>query len=109
MKLPERLQPPAGQPPTGPLALSGFLNAWCLACPLPVVLLLDEVDALRDEALLRAHHFRRGLLVEDPTLARDTRQAFEERHYVVAPVLALLTPCGWRDRQKNAADSLGRF
>lgn len=32
--------------------LSAYLTAWCRRSPKPVVLFLDEIDALRDEALL---------------------------------------------------------
>ena len=51
--LPEVLRPPALAEAGGDgSTLRLFLEAWCLACPLPVVLFLDEIDALRDDALL---------------------------------------------------------
>ena len=53
MDLPVELRPP---PPDESIApghrLAEFLQAWASACPLPVVLLLDEIDALQDDALL---------------------------------------------------------
>jgi len=54
-ELPESLRPPrldafAEQPPHSRLKL--YLSAWCERSPLPVVLFLDEVDALAGDALL---------------------------------------------------------
>jgi hypothetical protein len=46
------LQPPAIWPATGPLSLlRAGLAAWAMACPRPLVLLFDEIDALRGESL----------------------------------------------------------
>jgi hypothetical protein len=49
--------PPDLQPPPWPAAAPGgriatALSAWAKACPRPVVLFIDEIDALRDAALL---------------------------------------------------------
>jgi ATPase family associated with various cellular activities (AAA) len=45
------------QPPIWPIAAPGgriqaALQEWAIASPLPLVILIDEIDALRDEALL---------------------------------------------------------
>ena len=49
--------PPELQPPPWPSAAAGHriaaaLNAWAKAAPRPLVVFLDEIDALEDEALL---------------------------------------------------------
>lgn len=49
--------PPELQPPPWPAAEPGGrivagLRAWAKACPRPLVLFIDEIDALRDDALL---------------------------------------------------------
>ncbi len=49
--------PPDLQPPPWPAAepghrLGAALSAWAKACPRPLVLFIDEIDALRDDALL---------------------------------------------------------
>ena len=53
------LQLPAECRPDAPTAtlepgrrLAGWLSQWCRACPPPVVLLLDEIDSLQDDALI---------------------------------------------------------
>lgn len=54
-QLPEELRPdPAAlrDSAVGPVRLLRYLNNWCNRCPRPVVLFLDEVDALVDETLL---------------------------------------------------------
>ena len=50
--LPAELRPPSPWP-TAPdtSLLSAGLEAWCQVCPRPVVLFLDEIDALRGESL----------------------------------------------------------
>lgn len=50
--LPEDLQPPPWPEAAFSDRLGSGLRAWCRACPLPVVLLIDEIDALQDEALI---------------------------------------------------------
>ncbi|TCJ33304.1 ATP-binding protein [Parafrankia sp. BMG5.11] len=50
--LPAELRPPAGpEAPAGAL-LSSALAAWSRACPRPVVLVLDEIDALEGRTLI---------------------------------------------------------
>ena len=54
-QLPEELRPrPAGDYDKipGTVLLARYLGDWCERCPLPVVLFLDEVDALVDDTLL---------------------------------------------------------
>jgi hypothetical protein len=52
--LPEELRPPATElDGVGAESRLGFfIEQWCRACPRPVVLFLDEIDALLDESLL---------------------------------------------------------
>ncbi|UQA63892.1 AAA family ATPase [Polyangium aurulentum] len=52
LALPPELQPPAF--PDGPdgTLLCGALTAWARACPRPLVLIFDEIDALRGKSLL---------------------------------------------------------
>jgi hypothetical protein len=65
--LPEELRPPASDLDgvAAESRLGVFLKQWSLACPRPVVLFLDEIDALLDESLLsvlrqlRDGYFRR--------------------------------------------------
>ena len=66
--LPEPLRPPAPAFGDGdPTALASFLSAWCRTCPLPVVLLLDEIDALQDEALVSVLRQLRSIYSGRPT------------------------------------------
>jgi hypothetical protein len=51
--LPAELMPPSPWPDAPPGArLHTGLGAWARACPLPIVLFLDEIDALRDDSLI---------------------------------------------------------
>jgi hypothetical protein len=51
-QLPSELHPPAWpEAPVG-VRINFALKAWAHACPLPLVLLIDEIDSLRDEAML---------------------------------------------------------
>jgi type II secretory pathway predicted ATPase ExeA len=51
IQLPEALRPPPW--PTTPAgALGEGLAVWARQCPLPLVLLIDEIDALRDDGLV---------------------------------------------------------
>ncbi|HZM80973.1 MAG TPA: ATP-binding protein [Candidatus Limnocylindrales bacterium] len=69
-RLPRELRPPATWPAAEPGARLGVaLGAWARACPRPLVLFFDEIDALRGDSLLsvlrqlragytqRPHHF----------------------------------------------------
>ena len=101
LQLPETLRPPvpggALAGPVGPAdgsVLSGFLNAWCAACPLPVVLFLDEIDALRDDALV--------------SVLRQLRAGYPNRPHAFPHSLALV---GLRDVRdyKVASGGSGRL
>ena len=51
--LPEALWPPPPDPGIGALSrLADSLTRWARTCSLPVVLFLDEIDALRDDTLV---------------------------------------------------------
>jgi len=67
LALPPELRPP---PPTvelpGTDRLASYLKLWCSTCPRPVVLLLDEIDALRDDALISVLRQLRGLYPDRP-------------------------------------------
>jgi hypothetical protein len=71
--LPAELRPPA--PPAGAGAgnfLSEFIHYWCRTCPRPVVLLLDEIDALQNDAMISVLRQLRGLYAERPVAAPST-------------------------------------
>jgi hypothetical protein len=51
-RLPPDLQPPLWPPGDPGQAIRSALQAWAQACPRPIVLLIDEIDSLRDEALI---------------------------------------------------------
>jgi len=70
LDLPMDLRPPPvdGDAPAGAI-LSRFLRAWCESCPRPVVLLLDEIDALQDEALISVLRQLRGIYPNHPAAA----------------------------------------
>lgn len=63
--LPAALRLPAKLPPQAETAISGLLTAWARQCPRPLVVLFDEIDALRGASLkavlrqLRAGYVRR--------------------------------------------------
>ncbi len=52
--LPAELRPPPWPEATVGDSLRGALAAWARACPRPVVLFLDEMDALKDKTLVSA-------------------------------------------------------
>jgi hypothetical protein len=61
--LPEALRPPSvdGTGVEGESLLAFYLETWCRASPRPVVLFLDEIDALHDESLVSVlRQLRRG-------------------------------------------------
>ncbi len=70
--LPEAERPPRLEPdrPLAEDGLLGYLQQWSLANPKPIVLLLDEVDALRDDNFLALlYRLRSGFVAR-------TQQAF---------------------------------
>ncbi len=53
--LPEELRPPPAESVHGvdaEIRLNSYLGTWCQRCPRPVVLFLDEIDALSGKSLL---------------------------------------------------------
>ncbi len=71
--LPAELRPPARDPAAEPgLVLTHYLSAWCKACPRPVVLLLDEIDALQNDALVSLLRQMRSMYTERPQAAPST-------------------------------------
>jgi hypothetical protein len=51
-QLPADLQPPPWPDTTAGARVSRALEAWAMASPRPLVIFLDEIDALRDDALI---------------------------------------------------------
>ena len=91
--------PPALQPPAFPEApvgsrISAALEAWAEAAPRPLVIFLDEIDALRDEALLsvlrqlqdghrrRPEHFPASLALIGLRDVRDYKVEVGEREHL---------------------------
>jgi hypothetical protein len=80
-RLPAELMPPDPWPDADPAALlSEGLQAWALACPLPLVLFFDEIDALRDASLV--------------SVLSQLRDGFASRPHAFPASAAL---CGLRD------------
>jgi len=80
-QLPPALRPPDPWPPASPEAhVYVGLDAWSSACPLPVVLVLDEIDTLDGKSLV--------------SVLRQLRAGFPDRpeHFPWSVVL-----CGMRD------------
>jgi hypothetical protein len=50
--LPENLRPPARTEVSPGGRIVSFLQAWAAKCPLPIVLFIDEIDALEDNVLI---------------------------------------------------------
>ena len=69
--LPEALRPPP-QPAASAGALVQWLSAWCGTCPIPVVILLDEIDALQDDALISVLRQLRSIYPSRPQAAPST-------------------------------------
>jgi hypothetical protein len=89
--LPEACRPPAAWPrQDGPTQIVDGLTAWSRACPRPVVLLLDEIDALRGDALI--------------SVLRQLRAGFPDRP---AQFPASVVLCGLRDVRDDKAASGG--
>jgi hypothetical protein len=92
--LPPELQPPP-LPDTAPgQRLQSWLNRWCRKIPLPLVLFIDEIDTLQDDALI--------------SVLRQLRSGFSMRPTAFPASLALI---GLRDVRdyKVAAGSSGRL
>jgi AAA domain len=50
--LPPELQPPPWIPSAAGQRIRAALQAWAIACPKPLVILIDEIDSLQDMALI---------------------------------------------------------
>ena len=89
-RLPAELRPPTA--PDGPpgTRLRAMLAAWASACPRPVVLFFDEIDALRGQSLI--------------TVLRQLRAGFPDRP---AGFPASVVLCGMRDVRDYKAASGG--
>jgi hypothetical protein len=90
LSLPPELRPPPWPDAPGTHLLSTALSAWVQACPRPLVLFLDEIDALRGQSLV--------------SVLRQLRAGFSERPRG-APWSIVL--CGLRDVRDYKAASGG--
>jgi hypothetical protein len=73
--------------------LKSALAAWAWACPRPLVLLFDEIDALRGQSLI--------------SVLRQLRAGFNERPQAFPASVAL---CGQRDvRDYHSPETASRF
>jgi DNA polymerase III delta prime subunit len=89
--LPPELRPPATWPEVPALGLLGAgIEAWAAACPRPLVLFFDEIDALRGESLR--------------TVLRQLRAGFPARPESFAWSIVL---CGLRDVRDYKTESGG--
>lgn len=94
--LPPELQPPPFPEAPDSLLLATALSAWASACPRPLVLFLDEIDALRGQSLI--------------SVLRQLRSGFSNRPHAFPASVVL---CGLRDVRDykaasgGAADRLG--
>ena len=87
--LPAELLPPSPWPDASPASrLHSGLSAWARACPLPITLLFDEIDALRGQSLI--------------SVLRQLRDGFRSRP---AAFPASVVLCGLRDVRDYRAAS----
>ncbi len=89
-QLPPELRPPPFEAPSEQTRLSEFLSAWAEQSPRPLVLLLDEIDALRGQSLV--------------SVLRQLRAGYPERPARAPWSVAL---CGLRDIRDYKAASGG--
>jgi hypothetical protein len=89
--LPPELQPPALELEGAEALLQRNLTAWARACPRPLVLFLDEIDALRGQSLL--------------SVLRQLRAGFSRRPEGFPSSVVL---CGLRDVRDYKVASDGR-
>src|SRR5215468_3817879 len=88
--LPPDLQPPPWPPASDANLLTVSLTAWARACPRPLVLFFDEIDALYGQSLI--------------SVLRQLRAGFNERPTAFPASVAL---CGLRDVRDYKAASGG--
>jgi ATPase family associated with various cellular activities (AAA) len=67
LALPPPLHPPPWPPASDANLLAIALTAWARACPRPLVLFFDEIDALRGQSLISVLHQLRAGFSERPT------------------------------------------
>lgn len=89
-QLPAELRPPPSTPSTPASRFRDFVELWSARCPRRVVLLLDEIDAVRGQSLI--------------AVLRQLREGFPERPDR-APWSVIL--CGLRDVREYKAASGG--
>ncbi len=65
--LPEALRPPPWPSAAAATRVHEGLKAWALACPRPLVVFFDEIDALRGESLIAILRQLRGGFPDRPT------------------------------------------
>jgi hypothetical protein len=91
LDLPPELRPPDPFPAAPPLSMLGAaLTAWAQACPKPLILFFDEIDALRGESLR--------------TVLRQLRAGYPNRPTAFPASVVL---CGLRDVRDYKAASGG--
>lgn len=90
ISLPAELRPPPFSTTPGADALRLALTAWARSCPRPIVLLFDEIDALRGQSLI--------------SVLRQLRAGFADRPESFPWSVAL---CGLRDVRDYKAASGG--
>ena len=67
LDLPIELRPPSPRADVAPgQRLTDYIQAWCQSCPRPVVLLLDEIDAMQNDALITVLRQLRGMFPNRP-------------------------------------------
>ncbi len=88
--LPVELRPPPQQEDEPGLLLSTNLSAWAQACPKPLVLFFDEIDALRGDSL--------------KTVLSQLRAGYDDRPEIFPASVVL---CGLRDVRDYKAHSGG--
>ena len=89
-QLPDTLQPPVLADADAGTLLLEHLGAWARACPRPLVLFFDEIDALRGQSLI--------------AVLRQLRAGFVQRPHAFPHSVAL---CGLRDVRDYKAASGG--
>jgi hypothetical protein len=90
-QMPEELKPPPWSAAEPGARIAVALSAWCGASPRPLVLVLDEIDALTDRALI--------------SILRQLRSGYRRRPAAFPWSLCL---CGMRDVRDYKARSGGR-
>ncbi|EYF03475.1 ATP-binding protein [Chondromyces apiculatus] len=88
--LPEELRPPPAPASPPGAVLGGALAAWARRCPRPLVLIFDEIDALRGQSLM--------------SVLRQLRAGYDERPAAFPSSVIL---CGLRDVRDDKAASGG--